>query len=324
MEVITLKDGEVITRPGVYDMSLEWYHDNCCAGPSISSSGLRAIDEKTPRHFWASSVLNPDRREKASTKSLEIGGAIHARIFGDQYFARRYVLSPFDNFRTKDAQNWRDAQSRIILKQEDLDMIEEMYEALINDPDIPIEAIAQGEVEKSMIWRDPWATRIAYGSPDDPDGIESPGIWLKSRIDVVPLDDMIVDYKTTTDASRFGIEKSITDYGYHQQLAIARDGVQILYGRDVQHFGIIAQEKAPPYVPSISAVDEETIVFGALQNRRALKRFAECIRNGIWPGYDNQPFSVGLRKWRRDELEFDQKLSRDDPRHLPSLEDLVQ
>ena len=38
-ELLKLAPGELITKPGVYDIPIDYYHAQPCDGPSISSSG---------------------------------------------------------------------------------------------------------------------------------------------------------------------------------------------------------------------------------------------------------------------------------------------
>ena len=61
MEIRKIAYGEKVTEPGIYDMPINWYHDDCCDGPSVSSSGLRTIELESPEHYWAHHPANPDR-----------------------------------------------------------------------------------------------------------------------------------------------------------------------------------------------------------------------------------------------------------------------
>lgn len=60
--------------------------------------------------------------EKPSGKAIDIGQIVHLRVLGGD---EEYVVSPFENFRTKKAQEWRDKrkeEGKIIVTQDELAM----------------------------------------------------------------------------------------------------------------------------------------------------------------------------------------------------------
>lgn len=59
LEVRRIEAGEIITEPGIYDMPIRWYHDNCCDGLSVSSSGLRTIMLRYEKRWPANSRASP-------------------------------------------------------------------------------------------------------------------------------------------------------------------------------------------------------------------------------------------------------------------------
>lgn len=305
---------EKISAPGVYDMPIEVYHSDCCIGPSISSSGLRKIELESPAHYWDESYLNPEA-ERKDTTALRLGKAAHALALGMEHFDREFIISPFDDFRTKAAREWRDEQTRVVLKEAEFDQLQRMAEVLRRDPFIEA-GILQGEVEKSIIWRDPIATRIAFGSPEDPEGENSPGIWVKTRPDSLPLDCTITDYKTIASADDRSCHYALRDHGYHMQLALTFDGIRIVLGRECDTFAIIFQEKKRPFCTNVKPLYAEDIRWGRIQNRAALNRFALGIRTGQWPGYSNQPSAISLGDFEREKLEARTKLDRNDPLYL--------
>jgi hypothetical protein len=64
----------MITIPGAYSgIENADYHRNAdlLPGPSISSSGLKTLLGRSPRHYWWDSPLNPDRpAERTSPISM--------------------------------------------------------------------------------------------------------------------------------------------------------------------------------------------------------------------------------------------------------------
>ena len=111
-----IKHGQKISEPGVYDMPMGWYHDDCCVGPSISSSGLRTIWQKSPLHYWYDSYMNPDRDEeddeKVEAEALRMGRAAHALLLEPHLFGQMFTTRPpiFADWRTQKARQWRAEQ----------------------------------------------------------------------------------------------------------------------------------------------------------------------------------------------------------------------
>src|ERR1700677_1705472 len=89
-------DGKSIKMPGVISgMPLEKYHAaDACYEPSISSSGLRTIFNKSPKHYWCSSPYNPNRIEPEETEALVLGRAAHHLLFGEADFRRSFAIRP--------------------------------------------------------------------------------------------------------------------------------------------------------------------------------------------------------------------------------------
>lgn len=277
-----------IATPGVYDLPLPVYHSQCCDGPSVSSSGLRLLRQKTPAHFWAQSDLNPYRVLRAREPQLDFGAAAHSLLLESELPESQYAVSPFDDFRTKEAREWRDAriaEGRMIIGAKDLTTIAEMAKALAAHPLIK-QGLFKGEVERSLFWKD-----------------EQFNIWLKARPDVIPHDTIAADLKTTTDASPASMARSVAEYGYHIQAALMIDGLKIVTGRTIEQYAIVAIEKEPPYVVGVHFLSDEAISYGRAEYRKALALFAECHGRGEWPGYDSA--DLYLPQWRRSQLEME-------------------
>lgn len=274
-----------IDKPGVYEIDMETYHGDCCVGPSISSSGLRDIESKTPAHYFAHSYLNPHRVEKSSS-GFALGSAAHTLILGDEEFAKRHIISPFDSFRTKEAKLWRDDMERagkVILTADQIETVKAMASELQRHPLIR-QGILEGEVEKSLIWTDP-----------------ETGVWLKARPDTLPREGWLVDYKTTTDASDRAIDRTISDYGYHMQLALAAEGMAELGLGMPSTFALIFQETSAPFAVRVVEIDPDFIFRGAQQNRRAIRTFWSCVDTGEWPAYAGEKTATAPH-WLEDRL----------------------
>ena len=305
---------EPITADGIYDIPIKDYHHkpDVCIGHSISSGGLRTIELETPAHYWAHSIYNPNRFDKPSTAGLNFGNAAHSVLLEGDLPDNQYVLSPYAEFRTKEARQWRDEQIEkglIIYQAEHLTIIHEMAKQLRQHPLIR-EGLFRGEIEKSIVWQD-----------------KETGVWLKARPDVIPVDDVSADYKTTADASPRGISRSIADYGYYMQQALIAEGLEVVRDQKLNSFAQVFQEKTPPFAVSIIEIDIDYIAWGRVRNRRAIRKFADNMQATLaaaafgdehfWPGYADSGLPIKAPSWLSDRLTEQQ-----DSGDLPTFADV--
>ena len=288
-----IENGQIIDKPGVYSMSLEWYHSSSCIGPSISSSGLRAIENESPLHYWANSPLNPDRPEQDQKPAFALGSAAHHLLLGEPGFREKFVIRPseFPDWRTKASQQWRAEQiaaGKTVLDEKNVEQIRGMAKTLGEHPLVK-SGLLNGAIEQSIIWQD-----------------SETGIWLKARPDALPLDgNIVVDLKTCASADPRSVRNSIADYGYGMQLALVGMGMQAVLGRSPgnEDYALIFVETKAPYAVNFKPIDCRIIEYGRMQIRRALRKFAECLSKGEWPGYDDDGVTVSLPKWQAERFE---------------------
>jgi len=289
-------DGAPITEPGIYTaIPLADYHKQLTDTPSVSSSGLRTIEAESPLHYWHSSYMNPDRPAPEYVPHFALGSAVHTLMLGEDGFRDQYVVRPpeFRDWRGKDAQGWRDgmlALGKTVLVPEDLAAIRGIAQRLNAEPLIR-DGLFGGLVESSLCWRD-----------------AETGVWLKARPDTLnPAADLIADLKTTKSADGQSCRRSITDFGYHVQLALAAEGYEVLYGREIPNdcFILVFAETKAPYAINIKPVDAEAVWYGRRQIRRAVRIFAECLNRNEWPGYADSGITAHLMPW------YEQRLKRE-------------
>lgn len=265
-----------ISAPGIYDVEISRYHEdpNLCDGPSVSSSALRTLLSETPAHYWAYSPLNPHRFEDETTKALDFGKAAHCLTLGEPEFAKYFVVSPFDDFRKHDAREWRDSQTRTILKADEFKEVK-ILAAVQRRSAQCMRAFEDGEPEKSLIWRD-----------------KKTGIWLKSRPDWLPHDPttrVTTEFKTAVTIEPGKMSNAAFGYGYHIQTAMIIDGIREVLGVEPIGVGLVCQEKSPPYLVELRLFTPEQIEDGRQLYHHALGIFADCLKRNEWPGYTSEP-----------------------------------
>lgn len=273
-----------ITAPGVYDIEIERYHHdpNLCDGPSISASGLRTILSESPAHYWAFSPYNPNRFRDETTKALDIGRAAHSLVLGEPEFREHFIISPYDDFRTKEAREWRDAQTRTVLKADEFATIEAVAAAQRRSPQC-MRAFEHGKPEQSLIYRD-----------------KETGVYVKSRPDWLPDDPatrFIAEFKTARSIDPRKWSSDAFAFGYDLQIAMQIDGVREVMGIAPLGVAHVVQEKDAPYLCELRMFTDEHVDHGRFRYRRALRIFAECMNSGEWPGFTSEPTYVETPYW---------------------------
>lgn len=283
--------GGTITEPGIYAGVPMWaYHGQLTDGPSVSSSGLRDIFHKSPRHYFRNSYLNPNRKPSKVSEAFIFGRAAHHLLLGESEFRKHFAVRPLTYPADCDTltppfwppekpwsgnANWCRAWLAVaeffgftILTPGDIAMIRAMADALADEPLVQA-GILNGLIELSFVWRDP----------------ES-GIWLKWRPDAVPTDDMnFSDLKTCMETDDRSLERSITKFGYNQQAALGAWACDTILKREMESFSLVFVEKSDS-LPCVRTKTVRTadVALGVRQNRAALQLFKWSLENGKWLG----------------------------------------
>lgn len=152
-----------------------------------------------------------------------------------------------------------------------------------------------GEAELSCFWTDPKTGLELRCRPD---------FWNKKL-------NIIVDLKTSRDASYEGFCKSINDWRYHVQEAFYRDGInetikQAKLGiKPVSKFVFVVIEPVAPYAIGVYTIDPLSQKIGQIEYRKNLDTLAECLEKDEWPGYPVQVQTAGLPEWKLRQWEFE-------------------
>lgn len=287
---------------GIYqDISNEDYHH----GPGDSKSDLDRV-RRSPLHYKANKDAANDNAN-SPTADQAFGSAYHTFILEPEEFSNRYVTVPegapkkptitqrnaakpspatveaidfWDKFEAESA-------GKEILDLDDLDTLHKMAEVLSDHPAArALLTSAPGRAEMSAYWIDPRT-----------------GLLLRCRPDFWREDGILVDLKTTGDASLEEFSRSMVKWRYHVQAPFYLDGTNeaiIQSGSAIkrpEQFVFLAQEKKPPYAPACYVLDDEGMRIGRAQYRADLDRLAECKASGEWPGYGSQIQKIAVPVW---------------------------
>jgi hypothetical protein len=256
-------------------MSSEEYH----AHEAVGSSGLRTIIQSSPLHYlW--NLKHPSE----STPAMKLGTLIHESILEPDKFKAAIVSPDFGDLRSSKnreaKESWlQDNHGKTILKADEHMQIEGIL-ASLSIHNTALSYLSAGKAEDSLFWIDP-ETKIP----------------LKARPDFLKDNHIMIDVKSTIDASFSGFQKTIVNYNYHIQAALYLDGATEIYGHKFDEFVIIAIEKDPPYAINCFILTDETIAEGRAQYQQALKILKKCRETGIYPGYPEETKPIWLPTW---------------------------
>jgi len=254
------------------------------AHPAVSKSHLDLV-ARSPLHYFAR-FLDPNREVPEPTAAMRIGTALHTLVLEQDQFEERYVTAPQVDRRTKAGKEaWAEfeaeAGGRELIAADDRVMISRMAEAVWLHPAAAALLHWQGKAETTHMWTD-----------------AATGLECKCRPDWLTNDHrLLIDLKTTEDASPSGFRKSIANFRYHVQASWYLDGIKQATDTRPDQFLFCCVEKKPPYAVAVYAADEQMIEHGQQQTMRDLAKLAECKAAGSWPGYSDQIEPISLPPW---------------------------
>jgi hypothetical protein len=282
-------NGKPISEPGIYSgVGIEAYHGaDLCAGPSISSSGLRTIFADSPMAYWVESPLNPKRIEPEEREHFSLGRAAHHLFLGEAEFARYFAARPEElngkpwNGNRTDCRDWIEhvtGQGLTILTPAQIEQIRGMAgllpwqegledSGLRNSPVVGAGAL-KGLIEHTIVARDP-----------------ETGVYLKSRPDVIPLSSTeFNDLKTTVSVDYDSLQRTLGDYRYDMQASLASLCLEQAAGVAFTSFAFIFVMKKPPHAVEVVELTARDLDEARLDLMAAIRTFAHCLETGRWPG----------------------------------------
>lgn len=283
----------------VYDMPADQYH----AIPAVSNSALSAMN-RSPRHYWAS-YLAPERPARTETKPMFTGTLAHCAMLEADAMAARYIVTPEDAPRRPTAAQWgakkpsadsqaamawwsdfnAQARGRQIITAEQYDTTRRQIEAAQAVPELAA-LLQSGTSEVSFFWIDP-----------------ETGAHCKARADHVHrLADgrvILLDLKTTSDASPAQFSRRVWNFGYHRQDAWYSRGFELARGGAVAAFVFGAVTDAYPHIAVPYMLDDAAKAIGAEQCRDLLASYAQCNAADAWPAYGSGVQLLSLPAWAK-------------------------
>jgi exodeoxyribonuclease VIII len=285
--------------PGHYpDMSNETYQ----ASDAESKSRLDTIAD-APIHYWAK-YIDPDREPETKTEALILGDAIHKAILEPDLLTACFIAVPEDapkrpssaqlNAKNPSADSVAAMQwwagfnaehaNKTVLSAEQFKTVMRTRDSAYRDPLIRGLMNLPGVAEQSYFAIDP-----------------ETGLSVKCRPDWMVLENgLIVDVKSTEDASPDGFAKSVENYRYYVQDPWYKDVIALhCGGQAIEHFAFLAIEKKWPNATGVHYLTADDIADGRAAARQNLRRIAECRSANHWPSYREEATPIRRPNWAK-------------------------
>jgi exodeoxyribonuclease VIII len=212
---------------------------------------------------------------KEPTKAMDFGSCVHKLVLEPDDFNNEFAVCPKVDLRTKEGKEIKshfDTMNigKTILNEEDFANAKECADV--------VNAIAGNFFQNGL-------AEQSYFSEID-------GIGVRCRPDYyIPDAGVVVDIKTTADASPDGFLKSIANFGYHIQAAFYTD-VLLSLGEKVNRFCFVAVDTKAPNMAGVYVLDDAAIELGRAEYKRAFEIYRHLEEFDAPVYKDTKDFSV--------------------------------
>lgn len=261
-----------------------------CSQSWLSYFGPNPTAGNTPANYYDEYLAEDAERE--FTDALRFGQAFHLAILEPEEFIKR--VEWWDKTITTKSKGFQAAaaampERKILCPEAWKETLIHMMNAYLANPETRALLEMEADNEVTMVWID-----------------KETGVECKGRLDRAARGvGLLIDFKTTKDASEEGFEKSIRDFNYHVQDAFYRSGYEEVFGEKPSGFAFPLVEKTRPFLTNLCQLSEEALAAGDYIFRRNIRHYAECINKGKFPGYGPGTKTIELNSWYSKRLEKD-------------------
>ena len=255
---------------GIHEITNNAYHSSA----GISRSMLMEF-KRSPYHYWYKYISGLAVKEDA-TPAMDLGSAVHTLVLEESIFDQEFFVTHQKTKPKKDTAPYNkmmaEADGKIILTADSYMQAVHMASA-VKQNEYAMQLLDGCEIEQSIYFSD-----------------KATGLQLKSRPDAL-AGSIVIDLKTTADATMSKFQSSAWNYGYYLQAAFAHRAMDSLTQR-LDHFLFLSGETEPPFAIAMDQLDYEALQFGLQQLDELLRGLKRCLDTNEWPGYGIR--SLGL------------------------------
>lgn len=272
-------------KPGIYpSITNEDYH----GADGLSSTKIKAL--LNPHQYYYEYVVGLQKQSRA----LDFGTAFHEKVLEPDLFEKKYIsadeIPKFDG-RTKEGKilkkEWEKKHGhKITLSNDDLVKLNYMHDELSSHDNF-YDKIVNGKKEVGCFWEEE---------------INGEKILCKFKADSITEDGILVDLKTTTNASYDKFSFAIYDYGYYISAAWYSRGYEKVFGEKPKGFVFAACQKVVPFSSNLYELDETNIETGWNVCIKSLNNYLTCLKTGEYPK-KKEPTLILMPGWALDKID---------------------
>ena len=274
---------------GIHDaIPFDQYLSGDPSVPSVSGSDLVAFETECPAHAYALWRCNPARVRRDGSAAMTLGSAAHAYILeGADAFHERYAVKPENmSFATKEGKAWREQNGdRQVISFDDHMRIVAMSSSLHQIPEAARLLKAPGRAEVTMAVEDSETGLMLLCRPD----------WYIAKAG------LSVNLKTTQSPAPNAWRRTAANLRYDLGDAMFRFVAGMLGVAHPSHCFMVVGSQ-PPHLGYVAALSAEAAANADIQLRQILRRFADCVASGRWPGYADGVIEIGLPAYAANQI----------------------
>jgi PDDEXK-like uncharacterized protein DUF3799 len=288
--VASLKPPRSVPPFGLHDdIDAARYHaDEFFDEPTLSSGIAGKLLNETPKHARQAHPRLGGLVAKKATREMDLGSVAHEIVLGK---GGGYVVSPYDEFRTKEAKAWRDEtieSGATPIKDKDFRAAEQMAKSLravlAETPDAE-DAFMMGRAEAVLLWRD-------IGGP-----------ICRAMLDFWDQP-FVYDLKTTGNGLSDRALRTWIASGLDLQAAFYMRGLETaiphLAGRVKWRWCFLETEE--PFEARVIEMDAATRTFGDRKAALAIEKWRRCLAANDWPGYAREIGRIEYAAWAENNI----------------------
>jgi hypothetical protein len=255
--------------------------NDCYANKALSHSRLSCLAQN-PMEFKMRYVDDPPTLPKKESDAFAMGHAVHCLALEPEKFDERFAAAPKVDRRTtagkiRWAEHLEDSKDKIVIDEQDYADAIACVQALNN------------HAEFATIMAQPRRVEVPFE-------FDLFGHRFKAKPDcIVDSMKLILDIKTTDDASPHRWQWSAVDYGYHRQAWIYQEA--LMRSADAAYrfvFAVVEKPKPstrgiPPTV-ALYELDDVTLSMGYQDARNLVIEYENRLETNNW----QQPYSSGI------------------------------
>lgn len=254
----------------IHDLDEQRYHSQVDHDePVLTASIAKTILQKSLAHAWYSHPKGGGAK-KEPTAAMELGTLLHDVLLNN---GDRIKVIDAKDYRTnlaKEEKAFAKEEGKIPVlkhKMEEINNFEKAVTDQINDI-FPAFFDVGHFTELSVYWK------------------AALDVKCQSRWDwISPNNNLIIDIKTTSDASTDACRKKIVQMNYHVQQAMYTSVANGAWPGLPFHFRFLFIETEPPYAINFIELDENFIKEGKRKATIAINNWENALKTKTFPGY---------------------------------------